>query len=370
MQNLAVYGYTQQQVIDALHAKYRPRNIKFRYDLLDKNEVRKSTLSTVINGSIAMQYDADIKRTGKFKIEDDGTINWLNDRIQPFFMLQMPDGGWASWSLGIFLLSSPTRVEENNKIYREIEAYDGLQVLKDDKFSARYTILAGTDYFTSIIAILQGAGITKYNIQQINKSLPITKEWEPGTEKLKAVNELLSDLNFTPVWVDEIGFYTSQLYQSPSIRGINYTYSNDSLSVTYNGMQDTLDLFSIPNVWTRVSSNAESTPLISTYTNNNPSSLTSTVSRGRTILSYETIDTVADQASLDSKVQRLAFEASQIFGQVVFNTALMPMHSYNDILQINYSYLGISDKYSEIGWSMPLNIGGQMQHNIRKVVNI
>lgn len=90
MQSLEVGGYTRLQVIDALHAKYKPRNIKFKYDLPNKNEVRKSTLSTVAGGSIAMQYEADIKRTAKFKIEDDETINWLSDRIQPFFMLKMP----------------------------------------------------------------------------------------------------------------------------------------------------------------------------------------------------------------------------------------------------------------------------------------
>ncbi|MGC7873915.1 hypothetical protein ACPUYX_20800, partial [Desulfosporosinus sp. SYSU MS00001] len=150
MQSLNIGGYTQQQVMDVLHMKNCSRNIKFRYDLLDKNEIKKSTLSTVVSGEIDMQYMADIKRTAKLKIEDDGSINWLSDRIQPFFMLQMPDLNWIEWSLGIFLLSTPTRIEENNKIYRDVEAYDGLQILKDDKFTERYTIAQGTNYYDAI----------------------------------------------------------------------------------------------------------------------------------------------------------------------------------------------------------------------------
>lgn len=138
----------------------------------------------------------------------------------------------------------------------------------------------------------------------------------------------------------------------------------------YNGLEDSLDLFSVPNRWTLIASNADTSPLTSTYTNSNPNSSTSTVSRGRTILDYETIDTIADQASLDAAVQKKAFEASQIFGDITFDTALMPMHSYNDILQINYSYLNISDKYSETGWSMDLVADGKMKHTARKVVQI
>lgn len=371
MQNLAVNGYTKQQIINTLHAVNSPRNIKFQYNLLDKNEnIKIANLQMVESGSIAMQYMSNIKRTGKFRIKDDDSINWLSDRLQPFFMLQMSDGGWASWSLGIFLLSTPSRKDEKKLIYREVEAYDGLQVVNDDKFSTRYTIAIGVNYITAISTILSGAGITKINIQPSTLNITKTYEWEPGTEKLKAVNDLLGDLNYTPLWVDEVGYYTSNLYQSPSVRPSGYVYANDEISIIAGGVEDIADLFSIPNKWVVVASNAETIPLISTYTNSNPSSSTSTVNRGRVIVDYRTIDNIADQASLDSYVLRIAMEASQFYAQLVFETALMPMHSYNEILQINYSYLNISDRYSEIGWNMDLKVGSKMKHTARKVVQI
>ena len=45
----------------------------------------------------------------------------------------------------------------NGEIYRAVEAYDGLQVLTDDKFTSRYTVASGTNYVTAIKTILTGA---------------------------------------------------------------------------------------------------------------------------------------------------------------------------------------------------------------------
>lgn len=370
MQKIEQGNYTREEIISALHGVNGARELKFRYDLLDKTEQKKGEIETVISGEVSMNALADIKRTARFTIEDTDTIDWLNDRIQPFVLLKMPDSNYVEWSQGIFLLSSPKRVERNGRVYRDVEAYDGLQILNDDKFDSRYYITLGTNYVTAIISILQGAGITKYNIEQTTATLQTTREWEPGTKKLTIINELLQEINYTSLWVDEYGFYTASKYRLPSERAIEYTYADNDLSVTYNETSEELDLFNVPNKWVAVQSNPESNPLISVYTNVNPESITSTVSRGRTIVDYRTIDNIADQTSLDAYVQRLAYEASQIFGHVAFETAIMPMHSYNDVLEVVYGGLGINGKYIETDWTMPLQTGARMRHNVRKVIQI
>jgi hypothetical protein len=370
MQKLEQGIYTRQQVIDVLHAKYAARQVKFRYDLLDKNDIKKVTLQTVESGEIQMSSLSEIKRTARFRLRDDGTINWLSDRIQPFFMLKMPDVSWAEWSLGIFLLCSPKRRDQNRLIYRDVEAYDGLQVLVDDKFDYRLTLAAGSNYITNIKNILSGAGITKTNLESTTETLTVAREWEPGTAKLKVINELLKDINYTQLWVDEWGFYTASKYRTPAERAVEYAYKNDELSILAAGIEEELDLFNVPNKWTVTVSNAETAPLSSTYINSNAASPTSTVSRGRTIVDYRTIDYVSSQAVLDDYVKKIAFQASQIYGTVTFETALMPMHSYNDVLKLEYSPLNINDKYEEIGWTLPLHAGEYMRHEVRKVVPV
>jgi hypothetical protein len=360
--------YTSEDILSALTAKTQPRIISFRYDLLDKADGFIKALDCVESCSISYNVFADIKRTATFSILDGGDIDFLNDRIQPFVRLKMPDGSYQEWSMGIFLLSSPERQERNGKIYRNVAAYDGLQVLLDDKFDDRYYIAAGTSYVSAIITILTGAGIKKTNIQTSSKTLTSAKEFDPGVSKLSAINDLLSSLNYISLYVDENGFYTSNEYVSPSNRAIDMTYADDELSVIYNGLTDSLDLFSVPNKWVVYTSNAEETSLRAVYTNTSADSPLSTVSRGRTIVDYREVSDIADQTTLNNYVARLAAEASQVYGYITCETAIMPMHGHNNIVKIQYSSLEIDEIFTETDWSFNLEAGAKMAHKLRRVV--
>jgi len=161
MLDLAINGYTEQEVIDQLHGKKGSRGlVKIRYDLLNRQDVKLGELA-VQSGRVSMNSLAEIKRTALFELTEQEArdVDWLNDRIRPVFCLQMPDGGTAEWPLGVFLLSSPTRKDENKQIKRSIEAYDSSLILKEDKFIDRYVIEAGTKYIDAIIDILNAAGI-------------------------------------------------------------------------------------------------------------------------------------------------------------------------------------------------------------------
>lgn len=393
--NLSRNGFTHTQIVAALHAANR--KIAFRYELLDKDNRRKRDLTNVISGEVSLSSLAQIKRTAKFSMTETADIDFLNDRIKPYMRLWIPKGrvlaryyaffshiqplerevlktsnqeGWVEFPLGVFLLSSPTRKDETGSVIREVDAYDGLLVLRDDKFLDRYAIPEGTSYYEAIVSILASSGITAYNIEFSDRLLPRAIEFEPGKEKLFAVNELLAQINYTPVHVDTDGYYVSQQYSSPAVRAADYVYSDDALSVTFKGAEEELDLFSVPNTWTVIRSNEEQGALVSNFVNDNPNNPTSTVSRGRTIVDYREIEDIADQAALDAYVERIAFSASQVYGRIRFNTALMPFHDYANVLELNYSPLGISGKYAELNWTMQLQVGGVMQHEVRKIVDL
>ena len=362
--------YTKQDIDDALRGKTAARHVSYRYDLLDSSERKIKTLTTVSDASIAMSAFADIKKTAKFKLRDDPDINYASHRIQPFFVLGMPDGSTREWPLGIFLLSSPKRQESNGYIYRDIEAYDGLQVLKDDKFENRYFVAAGTNYITAIKTILTGAGITKINLEASTLTLPAGIEFEPGATKLAAVGALLDAINYISLYVDPVGYYTSRTYVSATIRPVTYTYADDELSVLYNGLTDETDLFDVPNKFVAYTSNPDASSLRSVYSNTNPLSQLSTVSRGRTITDVRKVDDIADQTSLDAYVARVAFEASQVYGYITMQTAVMPFHDVNDVVRVEFSPLYINENFSETNWSFRLKAGEKMTHKLRRTVNI
>lgn len=277
---------------------------------------------------------------------------------------------WVEYSQGIFLLSTPVKGEFNGKVIRNVEAYDGLLVLKQDKMDTRYSIASGTNYVTAIKSILTSSGITKVNLENTDKLLGIVKEWEIGTEKLKIINELLSEINYTQMWVDELGYYTANKYIEPSTRAVDYIYADDQLSIIYNGLQEELDTFNIPNKFVVVASNPEKESLVSTFINSDANNVLSTISRGRTITDFRKIDNIVDQTTLDEYTKRIANQSSQVFGYVDYETGIMPMHSYSDILQVIYSSLNINYKFLETNWSMKLEVGSKMKHRCRRMVTI
>ena len=373
MLDLAINGYTKEQVMDQLHGTSGSRGlVKFRCELLSKDDVKLGEL-TAGSGRVALDSLAEIKRTAAFQVtEQEGQdIDWLNDRIRPVFCLQMPDGGFTEWPLGVFLLSSPTRADENRKIKRSIEAYDNSLTLKEDRFTDRYKIDVGTKYTEAITTILNGAGIWKINITAHTGTLSTDKEFEIGTTKLQAVNQLLAEINYTSVWVDENGYFTAKPYQLPVNREVEYEYRDDDLSIIHPGANEELDLFSVPNQWVRYVSNPDKTvTLRSVYTNELSTSPTSTANRGRTIVDIAAVDDIYDQTTLDEYTQRKAYEASQVYGRFDFSTALMPHHSFLDCLFVEHTAYGISYKYIETGWSMDLQAGGRQVHSCRRVIQI
>jgi hypothetical protein len=360
---------TQHQK-DLLHSKNGLRFIEFQYDLLDKNDIYKKTLNNVIYCNIDFKSLAQIKRTAQIKlVEQDNDIDYLNDRIQPFMVVKDGDK-YFKWSLGVFMLNSPTRKEDNGLIYREIKCYDTSQVLVQDKVTNRYFIKKGTNYTTAILDVLLSAGIIKVNIVGTNKKLATDREFPVGTTKLKIINTLLKEINYYSIVADEQGYFVSKPYVLPSDRQPEYIYKTNQDSIIHNGSTETLDLFNVPNKFVVTLSNPEQTPLKSVYTNKSTESITSTARRGRTITDFRQVDNIADQEALDNYTKRLAENASNVYGYLDFETAIMPHHSYLDCLEVEHDFLGVKDKYIETNWSMQLHEGARMKHKIRKVVEV
>jgi len=294
-------------------------------------------------------------------------INYLSDRIKPYMEVEMESGVWVEFPLGVFLLNSPTRVDQVKGVYRDIEAYDQLVVLQEDKLLWNRTfwgyppeivtdLLVSMGFKRSMISIPPG---TKYG----------TWNFSMGTPVIEVVNKLLDSCGYTPLWTDANGVFRSSPYILPSDRSTDYTYQDDDLSVIYNGIDEELDLFNTANYFIVIQSNVEQAPLWASKANNDPTSPLSTVSTGRRIVDYREVDNLPTQADVEAYVDRLYQETTMAYEKIKFKTALMPIHEYQDCLRVIYSELEINDRYIETAWRMPLRVGGTMEHEARKVVS-
>ena len=361
--------YAAQDVIDALTGRYGTRQLSFRYDRLDSSNRLLGSVDFVTKCIVNYDMLAKIKRTATIALLDRTGVNFLSDRIRPWIRLAMRDGGFVEWPQGVFLLSTPKRILDANGITvtREVAAYDLLQALDDSKILVRTVATAGTLYTTALATFAAGFSV---NITPSASAIPTTLEWAPGTTYLAIVNELLGAINYESAFFDENGTFVARPYLSPAVRPAEYQYNTDAVSVLTGQANHVIDLFAIPNVFQLIVTEPDQSVITSTYTNANPNSPTSTVSRGRSIPIIITNASAPDQTTLDALAQRKAFEASQVFETIEFATVIMPMHSNADVVGLNVAGLGVADKFGEHSWSIDFSIGAQMTHSVRKVVNI
>lgn len=362
--------HTDTEILAAIQGRTGVRHLSFRYELLDANNVKIDDLPNVESCTVEQNWLADIKRTASFRMSETTYVDFLSDRIKPWVRVGIPPYGtndWAEWPQGVFLLVTPSRATTaTGAIHRDVDGFDLLQVLNDDKVTNRYTVAAGTVYTTAISALLPSTA----TVVASTATVVTTLEWDPGTTKLTIINDLLAAINYETLSVDANGVYQARPYRQPDQRGAEYRYLDDDTSIINKEATQTYDLFAVPNEWTLTVSEPDRPMLRSTYTNTNPSSPTSVPRRGRTISDYRTEKDAADQATLDAKVARLAWEASQVYEAIDFETGINPLHSGNDVYRIEHRDLNIAASYVEHKWSLPFEAGAKMSHRARRVVSI
>jgi hypothetical protein len=367
MQELAKNDFSKEQVIEALKTN---RVTKYEYDLLDKYDRKIGTIDE-IGGSYSFDSNAEIKGTARFTLNEKKLkeIDFLSERIKPYFCLKMGKT-WLKWGQGVFLLSSPNRQEQNGGIYRDIEAYDKGLILKEDCVDNRYFIAKGTRYTDAVRTLILSTGINKISIQESDLVLSVDKEYPIGTSKLDIINDLLISINYNSVYFNADGFCMVRPYINPKDRAYEFEYVTDKKSIVEYGSEETLDAFSIPNKFVRYVENPEADYLTSTFVNDKASNKLSTIYRGRTITDIRAVTDIADQATLDAYVKRVATEKSLVFGGIIFPSAVMPHHSFLDCLYVRNTTLGVSEKFIETSWSIDASPNGRMTHTCKKVVEL
>jgi len=363
-------GQSPIQIETQLRLTNGVRKVSFRYDLLNKNDIKIGELDGITRAHISYGEFRPIKRSATFEINEhqQQEINYLSDQIQPWFVLHMPCGNTAQWPLGIFLLESPTKQTTGNVSTRHIGAYDKTIIVEQDKFLNSFFIEKGTNYVTAVTRILNTAGITKINITQTSHSLPSDREYRLGTKKHLTINELLREINYTTLWFDEFGVARSEPYITPARREITQIYDTTKNSIITPTFTEHLNIADRPNVFIRVALNLENNQeLTSTFINDDITSPISTVNRGRQIPNYETIDNITNQEMLDAFVRRVAVESTSAYTHLTFGTALMPTQP-STLLCIFPEIFSTPQKFHLTGWEMPLVYDGIMTHHARKVV--
>lgn len=365
--NLKQGFYTNEDIWNYLCAD--KRKVHYEYSVQDNDGKILGWLSEC-SGRISFDSTQSVMRTfsGTAKKSELLDINLIDERIMPWFCLTLPNGEVLKYPLGKFIIS-PAFITKEPEVLVNITGYDMGKVALDDKCVSRIVSDSGS-YYTNEIQTFLDEIYPSYEVTASERVRSAAFEWDPGTNKLQIINDILTSLNYYSLHFNEYGIPKAIPYVFPENREVEAYYKIGPQSVIFPGMSLDSNRFEIPNKFVRYVENVDAEYLISSYINANPNNIFSTVNRGRTIVNIESVRDIASQEELDDYVKRCAVAVMNVNENIEFRTLNMPGHGFKNCLFVDNGQAGIIGKYIETGWEMNLTIGGEMVHRCIKAEGI
>jgi hypothetical protein len=342
------------------------RELDFKYTVL-RNGADFCTIEPVSDAmpTITMIDSGEIKMTmmGTF-YEPIEAVDWLIDEIRPEIIVN-----GVSYSLGIYLPGTIQYSENNTSKTVSIEAYDRCWRVKTRCAESLRYFSQGLNYLNVVVSLLTDAGIT--SVAKVNTNHTLTEDredWNIGTSNLSIVNELLAEINYKQLWFDENGAARLEPAAQTTSDNIQHMLDDTTIkSLMLPGITKSTDIYSAPNVFLCVCSNADkSGPMAAIAENTNPQSPLSVARRKRRITQVVNVNNIASQDELQSFANRLV-TSSMLRGETInVETCLLPGFGVDDVVGLKYGdYMVICVEKS---WTMNLGIGGTMQHTLERVI--
>lgn len=190
-----------------------------------------------------------------------------------------------------------------------------------------------------------------------------------GTSRLEIVNQLLDEINYTPIWFDGDGWARIAPMATPDAAHSTLSYGGTGRTVrrVRTAANRETDAFGAPNVFIVICGNPDyDAPMRAVAVNDSPLSALSTVRIGQRIAEVVKVDNIASQEALQAYADRLRMQ-SVMRGQVVeIETPVYPGHGCGDIVTLNHPVFG--GIWRETGWSATLSPEGIMTHKLERVV--
>lgn len=343
-------------------------------ELLDSSNNLVSDISNnLVSGEIDRDNNALVHGTCKLIIE--GELAWGKDRIRPY--MTVSNGAIsARFNLGVFVMTSPDCVRGEDPVTYDVTGYDLLYLLQDS-IADTYVVNSGTSYLAAIQTIITASGIGA--TIQLDGTLsavllPTTMVWalNPAEDYtwIRVINDLLSPINYRPLWADENGILQSGPYIAPSDRGVEWTFDTSDMHTNIVGPARTLgsDVWGCPNYWKFIQKAMTVQPTIGAGIyefNNTVDGRTSQAAMERIIRAKPQYLDAADQTSLVAQGNQIIAKDQAISRSFQINVDALPVAGHADIVQFNDA--GESDKCQVTGWVLPLD-GSQGRWTLESVV--
>lgn len=272
------------------------------------NALQTDISEYLVDGSVEMNLDRDIKLSATFTLRDAGVVAPYTDYLAPFLRRTYDDGRDDEYQqVGLYATKVAPGWFNVNDSGATYEGADLTSVLATSYFTDVVNKAAGINYRTSIVSGITSGGVTRYNIPATTEVLPTNQTFPVGMARLERVNIQLAQLGWYHLGMDLDGRVSTpgapqNLASKEPWRTLTDADIIGNIEVQPTGIE-------IANVVLVVNDDAAAAPLHSTATNADPSSPTSTVSIGRSIMRLVKVSGSTTQTALDALAVRLLAES-------------------------------------------------------------
>ncbi len=270
----------------------------------------------------------------------------------------------ARFNLGAYFLTNPTAPLHGGTV-----SADGFDVLLSlhDPVGDTYSLDAGDNYITSVVAILTARGLTA-TIEPSATTLPTGRVWamDDNLTWLNICNDLLAAAGYRGLWSDENGALRADPYMPPEDRAAEWAYDATNAETIVGADRFlTSDTFQAPNRWVFIRDNpsggaTSSGDGIYEY-ENTTSGPTSSSILGRVVTKVVRLE-AASQTDLVTQAEAIIERDSDLDAILDLSTGPNPLHWHADVVSYaDVPTLFLPGKYSARSWQLDL-VTGKMEH--------
>lgn len=322
----------------------RRRGETWVVDVLDGDDRTLEPLTGVESGQLDYSIHTEIRSSGSITVSDPGRVDWHRVRLSVRYEFTDEAGALHSHPLGVFLPTTPTAHHGQDGSTAEVEVYDKMVLLSADAVASTWTADVGTSVVQAVTDVLATIGEDGRVVGPDDGGgvLRSAMVWEPGTPKLRIVNDILEAGNFFSIWVDGEGVWQLRPYIAPTARGVEWEHMAGFHAIFAPNVTHEADSFHVPNRVVLVGrAEDEETPApYAVAENNNPADPYSIPGRGRVIAVREDEQDATSETVLGQLAARRLLDLSSATSTFQLQHAWVPV-DLNGAVRLRWAARGI-----------------------------
>lgn len=311
----------------------------FEYYIVDPKTWKDIELIDTVKSS-TIQRDAEAETLGSATIDMTESVGESYIRI---YLITIQNGLRERHPLGTFLVQTPS-LNFNGRLQNiSVDAYTPLIELKESPPPLGYSILKNSNIMDFAYRLARERARAPVVKTECNTLLGMNFTASTDDTWLTFLSDLIANAKYNFA-LDEMGRILLSPYQDTASLQPVWTYNDDNSSILYPEISVDRDLYGIPNVVEVIHSNGAGYYFVRAV-NDDPNSVTSTVSRGREIIHrVNNPDLVGNptESQVKDYANQLLRELSVLEYTVTYTHGYCPVR-LGDCVRLNYARAGITN---------------------------